>query len=235
MMDAPSILHIDRLELLFAPKPWSFANERRAEIDAHFEALRREKPALWNGRVLLMYHHVIEHGVLRGQFLEADYASFSAWRDWGRPAASVRDCFSPGAILTADGAFLLGVMAPHTFNAGKIYFPCGTPDPNDIVDGKVDVDLNIRRELEEETGLDANEFKAEPGWTVIVESPLIAVIKVLRSDETAAALNKRILAHLASEERPELAEIRFVRGPRDIDPAMPRFVTAFLASRFSSA
>jgi 8-oxo-dGTP pyrophosphatase MutT (NUDIX family) len=183
--------------------------------------------------VLLMHHQVIEDGVLRGQFLETDYASFAAWRDWGRPAAGVRDCFSAGAILTADGAFLLGVMGPHTFNAGKIYFPCGTPDPNDIVDGKVDVDLNVRRELKEETSLDVTEFEAEAGWTVVVEGPLIAVIKVLRSDKTAAALRERILAYLASEKRPELADIRIVRGPGDNDPAMPRFVTAFLASRFS--
>ena len=43
-MQAPTVFHIDRLELSFAPKPWAFAVERRAEIDAYFSALMREKP-----------------------------------------------------------------------------------------------------------------------------------------------------------------------------------------------
>jgi 8-oxo-dGTP pyrophosphatase MutT (NUDIX family) len=233
MNSTPSVFHIDGLELSFEPKPWAFANERRAEIDAFFEALRKDKPTLWNGRVLLMHHQVLAAGVLRGEYLETDYASFAAWRNWGLPPAGVRDCFGAAAVVAADKAVLLGVMGSHTFNAGLIYFPCGTPDPDDIVDGKVDLDLSVRRELKEETGLDASEFVAEPGWTMVVDGPLIAQIKALHSDKPAAVLRAQALAHLASEPHPELSDIRIVRGSADFDPAMPRFVTAFLASRFA--
>ena len=121
----------------------------------------------------------------------------------------------------------------ETFNAGLIYFPCGTPDPDDVVNGKVDLDLSVRRELKEETGLDVAEFESEPGWTMVVDGPLIAQIKVLRSDEPSTVLRERALAHLASEPHPELADIRIVRGAADIDRAMPQFVTAFLMSRFA--
>ena len=72
----PSVFHVDRLDLSFVPKPWAWAEKRRAEIDALFADMRRKKPALWNGRVLLMHRQVIEHGVLRGEFIETDYASF---------------------------------------------------------------------------------------------------------------------------------------------------------------
>jgi 8-oxo-dGTP pyrophosphatase MutT (NUDIX family) len=233
MNSTPSVFHIDRLELVFAPKSWAFANKRRAEIDAFFEATRKEKPTLWNGRVLLMHHQVLEAGIFRGEYLETDYASFAAWRHWGRPTAGVRDCFGAGAVIAGDGSVLLGVMGAETFNAGLIYFPCGTPDPDDIVDGTVDLDLSVQRELKEETGLDVAEFEPEPGWTMVVDGPLIAQIKVLRSNETSTALRERALAHLASEPHPELADIRIVRGPANFDPAMPKFVTAFLASRFA--
>jgi 8-oxo-dGTP pyrophosphatase MutT (NUDIX family) len=231
MRETPSISHIDRLDLSFAPKPWDFAVERRDEIDAFFAALRRDKPSIWNGRVLLLHQHAMKDGVLHGEYLETDYASFAAWRQWDPPAAKVHDCFSAAAILAADGAFLLGVMGPHTFNGGKIYFPCGTPDPKDIVGDKVDLELSVRRELHEETGLSAAEFASEPGWTMITDGPLIAQIKVLRSGEDSVALRKRVLLHLASEQQPELADIRIVREHEDLDPAMPRFVTAFLESR----
>jgi 8-oxo-dGTP pyrophosphatase MutT (NUDIX family) len=233
MSEAPSIFRIERQELSFSPKPWAFAIERRAEIDAYFEDLHRKKPAIWNGRVLLMHHQVVAGGVLRGKFLEADYASFAAWRHWGRPAAGVHDCFGTAAVMGSDGAFLLGVMGQHTFNSGKIYFPCGTPDPDDIIDGKVDLDHSTRRELKEETGFDVREFDSEPDWTMVVDGPLIALIKVLRSSEAANVLRERVLTHLALEREPELSDICVVRDIDDFDRAMPRFISAFLASRLS--
>ena len=230
----PSVFHVDRLDLSFTPRPWAWADKHRAEIDAWFADMRRKQPALWNGRVLLMHHQVIEHGVLRGEFLETDYASFIAWKRRGHPPAQVRDCFSAAAVQSSDDAFLLGVMGSHTFNAGKVYFPCGTPDANDIIDGKVDFEHSVRRELFEETGLAMDDFTPEPGWTMVVDGSLIGQIKVLRARESAKALHARILGFLAREKKPELADIRVVYGPGDFDQAMPRFVTAFLASRFAT-
>ncbi len=234
MSDAVSVVHLDRLRLAFVPQPWAFADERRAEIDAWFAALQREHPAIWNGRVLLLHEQSLADGEFGGSYLETDYASFAAWRHWGRPAAAaVCDCFGAAAIVAADGALLLGVMGPHTANAGLVYFPCGTPDPTDVVDRRVDLDFSVRRELKEETGLDIAEFIAEPGWTTVFDRPLIAHIKVLRGRERAETLRARVLEHLARERQPELADIRIVRGPADVDPAMPRFVAAFLARWFA--
>ena len=234
MNRAPLLYRVDRLDLSFAPKPWAFAVERRPDIDAYFAKLQQEKPAVWNGRVLLLHSQSVADGVFRGAYLETDYASFTAWRHWGSPAAAaVHDCFGAAAILSSDGAFLLGRMAPHTLNAGHIYFPAGTPDPSDIADGKVDLAFSVRRELKEETGLDATEFTPEPGWTAVADGALIVQIKVLRSNQSAAALRGRMLDHLAREAQPELSEICIVRGPADFVSGMPGFVTAFLAQWFA--
>ena len=233
MNRSPSVYRIDRLELAFEPKPWVFSVDHRADIDAFFAALKRDKPALWNGRVLLLHHQVITEGVFRGAYLETDYASFAAWRSWGYPPVGAHDCFGAAAIMSADGAFLLGCMGAHTANAGQVYFPCGTPDPGDIVDGKVDLDFSVWRELKEETGLDAAEFSAEPAWTTVVDGALIALIKVLRSNQSAEALRARILDQLGREQQPEFSDIRIMRRVTDFDAAMPCFVTAFLAQRFA--
>lgn len=233
MNRSPLIFHADRLDLSFVPKPWGFADERRSEIDAYFAELQRDKPAIWNGRVLLLYSQVLTEGVFRGEFLETDYASLAAWDHWGRPKAGVHDCFGAAAILSSDGAFLLGRMASHTFNAGQIYFPAGTPDRDDIIDGKVDLDFSVRRELNEETGLDAKDFAADAGWTTVVDGALIVHIKVLRSDQDAETLRARILDRLAREKQPEFSDIFIVRRPGDFVAAMPAFVTAFLAQRFA--
>ncbi len=232
MNGEPAIFRVERLELSFTSKPWDFAIERRAAIDAYFAELQRANPAMWNGRVLLLHHQTVRDGVFSGDYLETDYASFSAWRACGRPPAGVRDCFGAAAVVGRDGAFLLGVMAPQTFHAGEIYFPCGTPDPGDIKDHKVDLDFNVGRELKEETGLDAAEFSVEPGWTTVIDGALIAHIKILRSAELVDDLRAHILAHLKRDKQPELSDIRIVRSPHDFDRAMPRFVTAFLVQQF---
>jgi len=226
------IVHSDRLELAFSPKPWAFAETREMEIEALFAEMRRSKPALWNGRVLMLHDYAYVDGLFRGSYLETDYASFRAWHDWGCPGAPIYDCFGAAAILTADNAFILGNMANQTANAGRIYFPCGTPDPDDIVQDRVDLDLSVRRELREETGLEASEFAAEPGWTTVVAGPLIAHIKVLRTWDTAASLQARIRDFLARNSSPELAGTTTARGMNDLTPMMPDFITAFLKHRW---
>src|SRR4029079_16722885 len=122
---------------------WDFAEKRRREIDMHFAALQQANPALWNGNVLLLHRSELSARVFRGAYLETDFASFITWRDWDWPDRAVNNCFGLGARRGSDGAFLLGVMGPHTANAGKIYFPGGTPDPRDVVDGSVDLNLSI--------------------------------------------------------------------------------------------
>lgn len=229
----PKVFPVDRLDLTLKQKPWAFALERGAEIDAYFTALKREKPSIWNGRVLVLYRFEAGDGVFRGEFMETDYAGFVAWIAWGRPEAAAYDCFAAAAILSADGAFLLGRMAAHTANTGKIYFPAGTPDPGDLDGDKVDFEFSVRRELKEETGLDAAEFSIEPGWTTVIDGALIVHIKVLRSHESAETLRARILERMASERQPEFSDILIARGPHDFDPMMPGFVTAFLARRFA--
>jgi len=230
----PVVFPVDRLDMTYKQRPWAFATERSADIEIFFTALKRAKPAVWNGRVLVMYRYEVAAGVFRGEFLETDYAGFAAWIAWDRPDAEIYDCFAAAAIQSADGAFLLGRMGPHTANTGKVYFPAGTPDREDLAGGKVDFDVSMRRELKEETGLDAAEFSAEPGWMAVIDGALIVHIKVLRSSQSAQSLRDRMLEEMARQYQPEFSEIIIVRSPSDFTTTMPDYVTAFLAQRFAS-
>lgn len=232
-MSRPRIVAIERLELSLAPQPWRYAEQRRAEIDARFAEMQRAKPEIWNGRVLLMHSHAIDGAVFRGGFLETDYASFVVWRSWGMPEAGAWDCFAQGALRAADGAFLLGVMGPHTANAGEIYFPAGTPEPSDLVGTTVDFDRSLTREVTEETGLTPADYVAEAGWNTVLDGRTIANLKILNVRQDAETLRARILAFLARDPNPELCDIRIARGPADLDPMMPDFITAFLRHRWA--
>ena len=230
---------LDRAEIRFEPWLWPFATRRRVEIDSYFNELKRARAGVWNGRVLLLNSCTIETRVLRGTCFETDYASFCAWRAFARDQDSVVEegivnVFADAAILTADGAYLAGEMAPDTAAAGKIYFPSGTPEPDDLdASGLLDLEGNVRRELLEETGVDAGELTAEPGFSFVRDRGSLALVKTMRAQQSAQQLRDRIMRHIESEERPELIDIRILRSAADFEPAMPRYITAFLTHRWS--
>jgi 8-oxo-dGTP pyrophosphatase MutT (NUDIX family) len=170
---------------------------------------------------------------LVADYFETDFASFLAWRDWGFPDQGVFNGFGMGALLSNDGAFALGEMADHTANAGRIYFPSGTPDLDDVKDGRLDIAGSVTREVEEETGLGPGDYRAEPHWDCVTTGVAIAAIRILRVDMTGEALRERIEANLAGQKQPELTRIHLVRGRSDLCEAMPRFVTAYLDRQFA--
>jgi 8-oxo-dGTP pyrophosphatase MutT (NUDIX family) len=234
-MTPPVIHRVTTLELSLRPWAWPFAAERRAGIDAHFAAKQRERPKLWNGRVLLGRDPVFTADRFASSFFETDFASFLAWRDWSFPDASVFNGFGMGALRASDGAFVLGEMGQHTANAGRIYFPSGTPDLDDIIGSAVDIPGSVTRELEEETGLTPADYRSDPHWYCVVSGPAIAMIRILDAEMTGEALRSRIEANLARQRHPELAAIHLVRSRDDFTPAMPRFVTAFIEQHLGPA
>ena len=233
-MTSLTIHRVTTLDLAVRPIAWPFAEERRAEIAAHFAEKQRERPKMWNGRVLLGRDAVFTDGHLAATYFETDFASFLAWRDWGFPDKAVFNGFGMGALRASDGAFIMGEMAQHTANAGRIYFPSGTPDLDDVSDGALDIPGSVIRELGEETGLTAADYRTQPDWHCVVTGPSIAMIQIINLDMPGDVARARIEANLAREDDPELSAIHLVRGMSDLTPTMPRFVTAFIEQQFAS-
>ena len=227
------------IDCVLEPRPWRFAEDHGAEIAAHWAEALRAKPKMFDGRVLLQHRGAITtepdgRRVFRGAYLETSFSAFLAWRDFGFPPAGVRNGFGMAALSSVDGAFVLGEMAAHTANAGKIYFASGTPDPSDLRDGRVDIAASVRRELLEEMGLGEPDVAFDPGFTVVADDLRVAFLARVRSPEPADALVARIEAFLAREPEPELARVHLIRSTADIGPAVPPFVAAYLAAAFGA-
>src|SRR5216684_7811853 len=233
-MTLPVIHRVTQLDLSVQPWSWRFAEERRADIDAHFAIQQREKPGIWNGRILLGRDPDFTADRFHASYFEADFASFLAWRDWGYPDKDVFNGFGMGALRCSDGAFVLGEMGRHTANAGRIYFPSGTPDLDDLSNGAVDIPGSVTREVEEETGLTAADYRAGADWDCVVSGAATAMIRILNVDISGEALRDRIEANLARQRQPELSAIHLVREISDLTAAMPRFVTAFIEKQLGA-
>jgi hypothetical protein len=223
------VVALDDAEISLETWRWPFATERRGEIDRHFARLQSERTGVWNGRILLLHRYAVRDRMLRGACFETDYAGLCAWRDWQLPDRSVWNFFVAAALRAADGAYLVGEMAPDTAAGGLLYFPCGTPEPDDIDAGGVfDLAGNLRRELLEETGLEMGDLQSEPGWTLVRDRGYVGLLKRLTAPQNADALRARIMRHIDGEARPELVDMRILRGPGDFSERMPPFVTLYL-------
>jgi 8-oxo-dGTP pyrophosphatase MutT (NUDIX family) len=234
-MASIAIHRVTELDLNLRARRWPFAEQRRADIDAHFASRQSEKPQIWNGRVLLGCNPVFTADRFSAEYFETDFASFLAWRDWGFPDQDVFNGFGMGALRCSDGAFVMGQMGDHTANAGRVYFPSGTPDLDDISNGTVDIAGSVAREVEEETGLRPADYRAAGYWDCVVSGNAIAIIRLLNADGSGEALRARIEANLARQQQPELAAIHLVRDAGDLTSAMPRFVAAFIEAHLASA
>ncbi len=228
------IVKVAELDLGYEPAPWAFAQSRAEEIAAHWAARKAALPQLFDGRVLMLGRHYFaprDDGatILSGSYFATDYKAFLAWRDFGYPDRAVCNCFSMAALVSSDGAFLLGEMAAHTANAGSVYFAAGTPDPSDIVGERVDLAASARRELREETGISADEVATAPDWTIVHAPPRIACMKVMRMDETADRIKARVEAFLAQDPDAELRRLHIVRHLHDLEALnSPRFIADFI-------
>ncbi|MFC0241110.1 NUDIX hydrolase [Rhodopseudomonas telluris] len=229
--DVPVTIHrVTHLDLWVGDHAWPFAEKRRTEIDAHFAERQRDKPELWNGRVLLGRQPRFDGVYFSAEYFETDFASFMAWRDWGFPDASVFNGFGMGVIRARDGAIVLGEMGGHTANAGKVYFAGGTPDPSDVRNRRLEIASSVAREVKEETGLTRLDYQAADHWHCVEAGSLVAMLRILDVDQPGDALKSRIEAFLARETKPELSGIHLVRSKADFLPTMPRFVTAYLTA-----
>jgi 8-oxo-dGTP pyrophosphatase MutT (NUDIX family) len=223
------ILHAAEVACLFEPMAWAFAEQNRARIDAHWDGLIANKPALFNGKVLILHRWSLAGDRFTGAYLMTDYKDFIAWRDFGHPDRKKWNCFAMAALRSADGAFLLGEMADHTANGGAVYFAAGTPDPSDLKGNVVDLEGSVLRELEEETGIAPAAVSLPAHWTVVITGQRIALMRPVISSLPATALKRQIETFLASEKTPELSGIHIVRGAHDlIEDRMPLFQRAYL-------
>ena len=239
MTPATRIVEVAEFDFSFEPGRWRFAEAEAAAIAAHWARLREKKPALYNGRILLLERRELIRRAdgelkLQGSFFETGYADYLAWRAFGHPGEPVENCFAMAALQGADGAFLLGEMASNTMNAGRIYFPSGTPDLSDVFDGAVNLEASARRELLEETGVDAAEIEVRRGWSVVFSPNSIACMKPMTLVAAAEEARTRIDAFLARDSHAELARMHVVRSVGDIDESRtPAFVTAYLSAAFA--
>jgi len=172
-----------------------------------------------------MGEHKTAGGCLSGAVHKTDFASFLYWKDKGLPQeAGVRNVFGCAVVRSAEGHLLFGRMAPYTAASGRVYPMAGTPDLEDIKDGKLDIEGSLQRELREEAGLIAADATRLPGYLLIENAGMSALCAVFDFDAPSRDLKVAMLGHIDMQDEPELDEIVvFRRAGFHVHHRMPGF------------
>ena len=226
-------LAVATLELPVSDGPPEFAVAEAAAIAEGWAARVAANPALWNGSFFLFEDVAITPG---GSFRAvARPTDFAAFLHWGERVAA-RDgrwahVFPVAAVTTRDDRLLVGVQSGSSVHAARAYPPSGSFDGDDRIGDRLDPLVNIRRELEEEVGIDLDTLEATPGWTVIGSGPhRFALVKRHTIALSSAELAERIAAHLAVDPQGELSRVRLLGfeerlAPGETVPYVNRLLT----------
>lgn len=215
------MLPVDQVEVVLDPGPHPFERDNAAAIAENWRREVADKPALFDGTVVLLSELTYRAARLAGRCHAVRYSTFLHWRN-NRKIAGAGHAFAHAMLVSNDNALVAIRMAAHTVNAGKVYFAAGSFEPEDFPGGRVDLHANMAREVREETGLDLDlarrdsrhhALSGETGTVIVRRYHLYA-----DADETAA----RIRAFVAAEDAPEIEGPVILRNASDLpDGLMP--------------
>ena len=110
-------------------------------------------PKLFDGKMILQHRIRLAGASIEAEGYVSSFSTFLWWRKQEDRAGACH-LFGYPVLASSDGALIAVEMAPHTANAGQVYFAAGSLDLSDVVDGVCDLAGNMRREVLEETGVD---------------------------------------------------------------------------------
>ena len=224
---------IDRADVRVLPGSLSYAVENSDAIALNWTKERVAKPSLFDGELYLAPQAELAGGRFKAGFQRTSFATLMYWR---RDVSQERPwhIFGVGVIVSREGHLIAGRMSAQNAGGGKVYFPAGSIDDNDIIDGRVDYEANRRREVQEETGLDLHDARAEQQINLVTGNRSIALFRRYYFDAPSVELVSLIEQHLSEEAEPELSEIIPVKAAGAMGEATPTYVRAFADWHFNN-
>ena len=211
------VRHFPSVRLPLTPSSLPFETTNTPEIDAHFADCLAADPRLFDGRVHFSTDHSMDGDTFTATCVQARFATLHYWRSIGFPQLGFRHVFGDVIPRASDGALLLGQMSAQTSNAGKVYFPGGVMDADDVHGDRLDVDHNIAREMAEELGIQPGDFPFAPGYLVCVHDAAVAIGRVLDLPWPADQARSWLLDSANTKGDGEIADLIIARRPSDLD------------------
>jgi 8-oxo-dGTP pyrophosphatase MutT (NUDIX family) len=228
-----TILPVDHIDVRLEPGPHPVERGNAAAIAENWQREVADKPALFDGTVVLLSSLVYRDGCLAGRCHAVGYSTFLYWRK--DRAGTAAHAFAHAMLVSRDNALVAIRMAGHTVNAGRVYFAAGSFEPMDFRDGQVDVHFNMAREVLEETGLDIDHVPRGARYHALSMASGTVIFRRYFLDIDADEMARRIDAFAAREAEPEIDGAVVIRHAADlpdgVSPHMKPLVEWHFAER----
>lgn len=203
-----------------------YVKSHQSQIDKNWQQEINSNPTLYDGEIYLAPRVSFSNGVLHADYQRTSFRSLLYWRK-DKTIDKPFHIFGSGVIVSSDNRLLLGQMASHNAVGGRIYFPAGSNDDQDIVDGEVDFAGNARREVLEETGIDLNDAVRCSGFNLVMSERSLALFRCYHFEQTAAELVQQAQQFIAAEDVPELSRVLMIGQGDALDERSPAYIRAF--------
>ncbi len=197
------------LRVLDGEHPLLVAN--RAAIRENWEREIAANPALFDGRMVLQHRLKLSEEGIASEAHTVPFSTFMWWRRQPQREGAIH-LFAYPVLESSDGALVAIRMGAHTANPGQVYFAAGSLEPEDVVDGRCDIDGNMAREVMEETGLDLADAVAGEGLHASHIRRSVSIFRLFRFGMTADEMVDFIGRHMLVAEDKEIAGAVAIRS-----------------------
>lgn len=226
------VVAVERARVRLGDRPLAYTFENRAAIEANWQRETAANPALFNGPVFLAPEIRLADSTLEAVYARADFATLMHWRGDGSEDRPWH-IFGVGVVVSSDNRLIAARMASQTAMAGRVYFPAGSVDDADVVEGAVDFDACMAREVLEETGLELDWARREPMLHMVTARRSVALFRRYHFPLPADQLVAHVRSHIEMQGQPELDDAVVISGVGEMGENTPSYVRAFADWHFS--
>lgn len=191
-----------RLALCETPHGWEVENAD--DIVTMWSRETAANPTLFDGMVPIFSSLYVADGVLEGISHPVGYSALMHYKRHN--AVATAHVFATAVLVASGGELIAARMAGHTSYPDRINFAAGTFDRGDVVDGMLDVDGNMHREVMEELGIDLSMCRADDGYNLFAHDKGTVIFRRYHLPMTAIEANAFIQQTIAAQALPEVTE-----------------------------
>ena len=144
-----------RVTIKYSNKRIYIPKEIQSEIDKYWEIRLKQNRKLIRGRVFCILNIEEKKDEFVFNLGYSDYAHYLyTLNNEVQEKYACKVCFAVGLIMTSDDKYIVGQMNADTATPMRLQLPGGGLEEQDFIEGKMNLEKNLSRELLEEVGID---------------------------------------------------------------------------------